>query len=327
MENSTAPPPQRAHWTLRLPRDRQLQLGVPPRSAAALPPASTGAPRIMGVLNLTPDSFSDGGLWTDPQRAVARGLEMLAEGADLLDLGAESTRPGGGVYGEGARTVTVDEELARLLPVLERLRAATDAPLSVDTRKGTVARAALAAGADLINDVSLLADADLARAAAEAGCPLVLMHSRGELATMQRAIAFRDLLGEVRSELADAADRAVALGVAREQIVLDPGVGFGKTAAQNLTLIRRLDAFADLGRPLLVGASRKSFLGALTGRPPAERLAGSLAALAWAAPAAAIVRVHDVAASAEFLTVWSALASSTESTGPAPFAAAGSAAG
>ena len=296
METATATLPERSAWTLRLPRGREL-------------PLSAGAPRIMGVLNLTPDSFSDGGLWTDPDRAVERGLAMLEEGAGLLDLGAESTRPGGGVYGEGAEAVPVEEELRRLLPVLSRLRAATDAPLSVDTRKGAVARAALAEGADLVNDVSLLGDPGLARAAAEAGCPLVLMHSRGDLRTMQRGIRFADLLGEVRAELAGAASRAAAEGVDPEQIVLDPGLGFGKTAEQNLTLLARLDAFAELGRPLMVGASRKSFLGALTGRPPAERLAGSLAAAAWAAAkGAAIVRVHDVAPTAELLAVWGAIA-------------------
>lgn len=295
METATATRPPCSAWTLRLPRGRHLALG--------------GIPKVMGVLNITPDSFSDGGLWADPERAVARGLAMLAEGADLLDLGAESTRPGGGVYGAGARPVAAKEEMARLLPVLERLRAATDLPLSVDTRKGVVARAALAAGADLINDVSLLSDPELARAAAAAGSPLVLMHSRGDLATMQKGIVFHDLLAEVRAELAAAADRAAALGVDGGQIVLDPGLGFGKTAEQNLTLIRRLDAFAGLGRPLLVGASRKSFLGVLTGRPPAERLAGSLAAVGWAAAGgAAIVRVHDVAPTAEFLAVWAAIA-------------------
>jgi dihydropteroate synthase len=309
METATANLPHRSSWTLRLPRGRSLALGGPPDRASGGRPAAPPLPKLMGVLNLTPDSFSDGGLWSDPDRAVEHGLAMLAAGADLLDLGAESTRPGGGVYGGGARTVPAAEELSRLLPVLARLRAATDAPLSVDTRKGTVARAALAAGADLVNDVSLLGDPELARAAAEAGCPLVLMHSRGELATMQRGIAFHDLLGEIRAELAAAAGRAAALGVDPEQIVLDPGLGFGKSAEQNLTLLRRLDALAELGRPLMVGASRKSFLGVLTGRPPAERLAGSLAAAAWAAAGgAAILRVHDVGATAEFLAVWAAIA-------------------
>ncbi|HKH47104.1 MAG TPA: dihydropteroate synthase [Thermoanaerobaculia bacterium] len=268
----------------------------------------------MGVLNLTPDSFSDGGLWIEPERAVGQALRLLAEGADLLDLGAESTRPGGGVYGAGASTVSPEQEADRLLPVLAAVRRATDAPLSVDTRKGEVARRALDAGADLINDVSALGDPGLGRAVAAAGCPLVLMHSRGDLATMQRDIRFTDLLGEVRSELAEAMARAAACGIDPEQLVLDPGIGFGKTAEQNLALVGRLHELAVLGRPLLVGASRKSFIGRAveqTGRPapaPQERLPGSLAAAAWAAArSAAIVRVHDVAATVQFLAVWRAI--------------------
>lgn len=269
----------------------------------------------MGVLNLTPDSFSDGGLWLEPERAVEHALALLDQGADLLDLGAESTRPGGGVYGGGARTVLPGEEADRLLPVLEALRRATDAPLSVDTRKGAVARQALAAGADLINDVSALADPELGDAVARAGCPLVLMHSRGELATMQKAIHFRDVVAEVRAELAAAMDRATAAGIAAERLILDPGIGFGKTMENNLELIGRLDELAALGRPLLLGASRKSFIARAleaAGRPaadPGERLGGSLAAVAWAATlSAAVVRVHDVAETAQLLTVWQAVA-------------------
>jgi dihydropteroate synthase len=254
----------------------------------------------------------------EPERAVERGLRLLAEGADLLDLGAESTRPGGGVYGEGARTVPPEEEAGRLLPALTALRAATAAPISVDTRKGEVARQALAAGADLINDVSALADPLLGRAVAAAGVPLVLMHSRGELATMQRQIRFADLLGEVRQELAAAVRRAVALGIDESQLVLDPGLGFGKTWRQNLALIRHLDALSGLGRPLLLGASRKSFLARASAAmsstappPPDRRLGGSLAAAAWAASrGAAIVRVHDVAETAQLLDVWQAIAES-----------------
>jgi dihydropteroate synthase len=287
-------------WTLRLPRGRSLVLG--------------GRTRVMGVLNLTTDSFSDGGRWLDPARAVEHGLRMLAEGADLLDLGAESTRPGGGVYGEGARTVPADEESARLLPVLAALRAATDAPLSVDTRKGEVAARALAAGADLINDVTAVSDPRLGEAVAAAGCPLVLMHSRGELATMQRGIRFHDLLGEVRAELTAAMARAAAAGVDAAQLVLDPGIGFGKTWEQNLELIGRLDELRHLGRPLLLGASRKSFLARAAARPgapdapPEGRLGGSLAAVAWgAAQGAALVRVHDVAETAQLLDVWYAI--------------------
>jgi dihydropteroate synthase len=300
-------PSSPTRWTLALPGGRSLELAA-------------GRPRVMGVLNLTPDSFSDGGRWFDPadaSRAVERGLALLAAGAELLDLGAESTRPGGGVYGGGAREVAAEEELARLLPVLAGLRAATGAPLSVDTRKAAVARAALAAGADLVNDVSALADPEMGAVVAAAGCPVVLMHSRGELATMQRGIRFRDVVAEVRSELAEAVARAEAAGIARGQIVIDPGIGFGKTAEQNLALLAGLAeltgttgsaASAPLGLPVLVGASRKSFLGAVTGEPPAGRLAGSLAAAARsAAGGAAILRVHDVAETASFLRVWTAI--------------------
>ena len=303
METLTLADPART-WTLRLPRGRSLFLGE--------------RPRVMGILNLTPDSFSDGGLWTDPAEAVERGLAMLSEGADLLDLGAESTRPGGGVYGEGAREVAAGEEADRLLPVLEALRKETDAPLSVDTRKGEVARVALAAGADLINDVSALSDPLLGEAVTAAGCPLVLMHSRGELASMQRGIRFEDVTAEVRAELAGAMDRAMAAGVGESQLVLDPGIGFGKTWEQSLELIRRLGELAGLGRPLLLGASRKSFLakaaarpGATEPPPPGRRLGGSLAAVAWAAAVpAAIVRVHDVAETVQFLDVWHAIGAS-----------------
>jgi dihydropteroate synthase len=265
-------------------------------------------PLVMGVLNLTPDSFSDGGLWLEPEKAVERGLEMVSSGADLLDLGAESTRPGGGVYGGGAAHVPVDEELRRLLPVLERLRDEVEVPISVDTRKGEVASRALAGGADLVNDISALTDPEVARAVAEAGCPVVLMHSRGELAQMQREIRFDDLLAEVVGELGSAVDRAVGAGVSRQQIFVDPGIGFGKTPRQNLLLLRNLDALDDLGCPVLVGASRKSFIGQLTGAPADDRLGGSLAAVGWAATHhAAVVRVHDVAATRQFLDVWEAI--------------------
>jgi dihydropteroate synthase len=300
------PNPGRAPWTLRLPRGRSLALG-----------ALGERPLVMGILNLTPDSFSDGGAWADPGRAVEGALRMLDEGADLIDLGAESTRPGGGVYGAGAATVPPDEEIARLLPVLGALRRQTAAPLSVDTRKGAVARRALGAGADLVNDVSALADPELGAAVAAAGCPVVLMHSRGDLPTMQRDIRFDDLVGEVRDELAAALARAAAAGIDPEQVVLDPGIGFGKTWEQNLALIGRLGDLAPLGRPLLLGASRKSFIaravesaGGPLQVPPRDRLAGSLAAAAWAAAGqAAILRVHDVAETVQFLAVWRAIVS------------------
>jgi dihydropteroate synthase len=262
----------------------------------------------MAVLNLTPDSFSDGGLWRQPEEAAEHALEMVACGADLLDLGAESTRPGGGIYGQGAIPVSAEEELDRLMPVLERLRARVSVPISVDTRKGVVARSALEVGADMINDVSALEDPDLAEAVARAGCPIVLMHSRGELPTMQRGIHFERLLTEVVQDLQAAVDRALQAGVARRRVFVDPGIGFGKTAEQNLALLRHLDALRQLDLPILVGASRKSFIGHVTGEPPDQRLPGSLAALAWAAHhGAAIVRVHDVAQTVQFLDVWQAI--------------------
>ena len=273
----------------------------------------------MGVLNVTPDSFSDGGRYLETDRAVERALEMLAQGADLIDLGAESTRPGGGVYGEGARNVPPTEELDRLLPVLEKLRPETQAPLSVDTRKGAVARAALDAGADLVNDVSCLGDPELGRVVAETGCPLILMHSRGELATMQKDIRFDELLPEIARDLARGLDRAEALGVDRERVIVDPGIGFGKTAEQNFQILARLDELTALGRPVMVGASRKSFLSTVTGAAPADRLAGSLAAVAWAVQhRAALVRVHDVLETVHFLKVDETIAQAVLEGGSAP---------
>ncbi len=262
----------------------------------------------MGVLNLTPDSFSDGGLWMDPPRALARAEEMVAQGADLLDLGAESTRPGGGVYGTGAQGVPAEEELNRLLPVLEPLRELVSVPLSVDTRKSRVARVALEAGADLINDISCLADPELAVVAAEWGSPLILMHSRGDLASMQRQIHFDDVVEDVIQELGEAADRACDRGVTRDKIVIDPGIGFGKNGPQILELLRRLGELQRLDLPILVGASRKSFIGAITDQPADARLAGSLATIGWAASqGAAMVRVHDVAETVQFLEVWESI--------------------
>jgi len=293
-------PLQPTRFRLPLPRGRELRL-------------EAGRPRLLGVVNITPDSFSDGGRFLDPDAAVAQALRLLAEGADALDLGAESTRPGGGVYGEGARPVPAEQELERLLPVLARLRERTELPLSVDTRHAGVARAALAAGADIVNDVSALGDPEMASVVAAAGCPLVLMHARGALPTMQSGIRFRDVVAEVREELRARVEAAVAAGVPRERLLVDPGIGFGKTAAQSALLVARLDALASLGLPVMLGASRKSFIGEITGAAVGERLPGSLAAAIWGARCgAAVLRVHDVAATRQALAVWAELSAAGE---------------
>ncbi len=264
-------------------------------------------PKLVGVVNITPDSFSDGGEFLAPGRAIEHALRLIDEGADLLDLGAESTRPAGTTYGAGAREVPAREEIARLIPVLAGLRSRTGIPISVDTRKAEVLRAALDAGADLLNDVSGLGDPATAALAAETGCPVVLMHHRGIFAGAGPSTS--RLLDEVRSGLLSALARAGAAGCRRDQMVLDPGLGFALRGRQNLELLRRLPELTDLGRPLLVGASRKSFLGEVTGiEKPADRLPESLAAAAWAAAGgAALLRVHDVAATRRFLAAFTAI--------------------
>jgi dihydropteroate synthase len=280
----------------------------------------------MGIVNVTPDSFSDGGLYLDPERAVEQALRLVDEGADLIDLGAESTRPAGGAYGAGARAVDAAEELARLLPVLAGLRRQCAVPVSIDTRKAPVARALLDAGADLLNDVSALEDPETAALAATSGCTVVLMHHHGIFAPATARRRADRVVDEVRAGLATLMDRAVAGGCRREQLVLDPGLGFGKVGSQNLELLRRLPELAALDRPLLVGASRKSFLGGLADlpgaavrapEPPAGRLEQSLAAAAWAAAGgAAVLRVHDVGATRKFLAAWTAI-DSADAGGPA----------
>lgn len=246
---------------------------------------------LMGIVNVTPDSFADGGRYLAPDAAVARARALAAEGADLVDVGAESTRP-------GARPVPVQEELDRLLPVLERLLKDPPCPVSVDTRKPEVAEAALTLGAHMINDVSGLASGPaLAEVCARHGAGLVLVHMQGTPETMQRDPRYRDVVGEVREALTRAVATAEAAGVDPETLCVDPGIGFGKTVAHNLTLLKRLDALAGLGKPLLVGPSRKSFLGALLDLPPAERLEGTLAAsVACVLAGVHVLRVHDVAA-------------------------------
>jgi dihydropteroate synthase len=248
-------------------------------------------PFLMGVVNVTPDSFSDGGLFLDAEAAVSRALRIAEEGADLVDVGGESTRP-------GAPAVTAEEEIRRVVPVVERLRARRfPLPISVDTSKGAVARAALEAGADLVNDVTALSDPDLARAVADAGAPVVLMHMRGTPADMQARAEYRDVVAEVSRELGAALDRAEAAGIARERTLLDPGIGFAKTAEQSIELLARVGELRSLGRPLLVGPSRKSFIGKITGAPVGDRLPGTLAAVAACVLAGVeLLRVHDVAA-------------------------------
>lgn len=261
-------------------------------------------PVVMGILNLTPDSFSDGGRFPGLDDAVRRAREMAAEGADLIDLGGESTRP-------GAAEVSADEEAARVVPVLRALRDALGLPLSTDTRKAMVAREALAAGAQVVNDVSGLADAEMADAVAPSGAGLVLMHMRGTPATMQGLTDYADVVEDVATELSVSLARADAAGIARERVVLDPGIGFAKTAEQNLQLIaslRRLEA--RLGRPVLLGASRKAFIGALLGgAPAAERDAGTVGAcVAGLARGARLFRVHDVRGARQALDVaWAVL--------------------
>jgi dihydropteroate synthase len=252
--------------------------------------------RIVGILNVTPDSFSDGGRFLDPERAIARGVEMADEGADAVDIGGESTRP-------GAAPVTEGEELGRIAPVVAGLRRRFPVErlrISVDTSKAAIAAAALEAGADIVNDVTALAgDPRMASIVARAGASVILMHMRGSPRSMQDDPRYGDLIGEIASELGAARRRAREGGIADDRIVLDPGIGFGKTAEHNLEILARLPALTRIGRPLMIGASRKSFLGKVTGLPVGERLEASLAAGAAAILGGArILRVHDVAASA-----------------------------
>ncbi|WP_027892410.1 dihydropteroate synthase [Calidithermus chliarophilus] len=257
-------------------------------------------PRLMGVLNLTPDSFSDGGRYATPQAALEHARRMVAEGADLLDLGGESTRP-------GAEPVSAEEEKRRVLPVLEALLPLR-VPLSIDTRKPEVAAEALALGAHLLNDVTGLRDERMAALAARHGVPAVVMHMPvPDPTTMQQHARYADVVGEVRAFLQAQAHKALRAGV--PQVALDPGIGFGKTLEHNLELIRRLDELAALGHPVLLGASRKRFIGALTGvEAAAERVMGTVAAhLFGVSRGARLLRVHDVKAHREALAVWEAL--------------------
>jgi len=257
-------------------------------------------PELMGVLNVTPDSFSDGGRFIVPAAAIDHGLRMLDDGADILDVGGESTRP-------GADPVPVEAEVARVRPVIEGLVAARpDVVISVDTQKAEVARVAIDAGARIVNDVSAGRDPAMLPLVARTGVRYVLMHMRGVPKTMQRDTTYTDLVAEVEAALAEGASRARAAGVAQDRIVLDPGIGFGKAPADNPRLIAATPRFKRLGHAVLVGASRKRFVGLLTGRAhAAERVAGSLgAALAAADRGADILRVHDVRETRDALTVY-----------------------
>lgn len=245
--------------------------------------------QVMGILNITPDSFSDGGVFLEPERAVAHGRAMVAAGAGIIDVGGESTRP-------GATAVSEDEELDRVIPVVEALSAALEVPVSVDTSKPAVMRAAVAAGAGLINDVYALREPGAVEAAAELEVPVCLMHMRGEPRTMQVNPEYEDVVGEVRAFLKERIAVCEAAGIHRQRLLADPGFGFGKSPEHNLALLRRLEAFTALGVPVLAGLSRKSLIGHVLGRPVDERLAGSIALAVLAATRGArILRVHDVA--------------------------------
>jgi dihydropteroate synthase len=259
--------------------------------------------QIWGVVNVTPDSFSDGGQFLDPDAAVAHALALAADGADVLDIGGESTRP-------GAQAVGADEETARVVPVLEALRRRAAGPaLSIDTRHAAVASAALAAGATIVNDVSAGADPDMGRVVADAGASWVLMHMQGTPETMQAEPRYRDVVAEVVAYLRERADAAVAAGIDAGRLWIDPGIGFGKTLEHNLALFADLETLVATGHRVLVGASRKRFLGLLTGRErPADRVAGSLAcALRARAAGVHAVRVHDVRATRDALAVFDAI--------------------
>ena len=258
-------------------------------------------PRVMGVLNVTPDSFFDGGRFVDVAASVSRGLAMVEEGAAIIDVGGESTRP-------GAAPVDAAEELARVIPVIEQLAARVSVPISVDTSKPQVMRAALAAGAGLVNDVRALEAPGALRAVADAGAAVCLMHMRGEPRSMQQDPQYDDVVAEVGRYLAGRVAACAAVGVGRERICVDPGIGFGKRPEHNLALLAGLDRIADPGIPVLVGVSRKSLIGIITGRPASGRLAGSVALAALAVlRGAAIVRAHDVAETVDAVKVASAL--------------------
>lgn len=260
-------------------------------------------PRVMGIVNITPDSFSDGGEHDTLEAAVAHGVRLAEEGADILDVGGESTRP-------GANEVPLEEELRRVVPLIRRLREATSLPISVDTYKPEVMRAAVEAGAGMINDIYGLRQEGALDAAASLGVPVVLMHMQGEPRSMQAAPQYDDVVAEVHRFLAERLFAAEMAGIPKKRMVVDPGFGFGKDTAHNLSLLAQLERFVELGVPVLAGLSRKRSIGEITGREsPRDRVAGSVAAhLIAAQRGAKLLRVHDVAATADALKVWNAVA-------------------
>jgi dihydropteroate synthase len=288
-----------------IPAEVLARLTAPRADVAGL---TLDRPRLMGILNVTPDSFSDGGDHFTCEAAVDHARTMQANGADILDVGGESTRP-------GAAEVPVDDEIARTAPVIAALRDVGAVVVSIDTRKAAVARASLAAGARIVNDVSALAyNADMAAVVATSGAPVCLMHAQGTPATMQANPRYDDVLLDVYDYLADRIAMAEAAGIDRARILIDPGIGFGKTAAHNLALLRRLSLYHALGCPILLGVSRKRFIGTIGGAPAAkDRMPGSVAlALAGVAQGVQIVRVHDVAETRQALLVWMSLNSKVE---------------
>ena len=257
---------------------------------------------MMGVLNVTPDSFSDGGEFFDPDMAVKHGLKMTADGAAIIDVGGESTRP-------GSAWVSEDEQVRRVVPVIEALCEKTDVPISIDTYKFEVAKAVLDAGAGIINDITALSDERMGELAAERQVPVVLMHMQGTPATMQVEPEYGDVVGEVLEFLLDRAKRAERFGISKDMIFIDPGIGFGKTTEHNLSLLRNIDKFIAAGYRVLVGTSRKRFIGNITGKEkPAERIFGTAATVALCAAAGvSIVRVHDVAEMVDVVKVANAV--------------------
>ncbi len=262
---------------------------------------------IMGILNVTPDSFSDGGRFIDPLIAVDQAQKLIAEGADIIDIGGESTRP-------GASYVCEEEEIARIRPIVEALGKCTDIPLSIDTRKASVAQVALDCGASIVNDVSSFQDdSRMAQVVQKSGAGVVLMHRQGHSLTMQEAPYYEDVVGEVKGFLSERVAMAQSIGIPADHIIIDPGIGFGKTCSQNLKILANLGKFIQLKQPLMVGISRKAFIGELTGKPVAEREMGNAAVMATAVwQGASFLRVHDVAAMKNVIQVAQALRNSCD---------------